>query len=98
VRGCRLGAALFSLCVGLALAAASASGQPSSVPTVRAPDAGVPHRARDAGLPALAAPGDGGARVQPWTLEDLEVVENLELLEHLPESDVLDLLLPLRDE
>jgi hypothetical protein len=41
---------------------------------------------------------DGGNSAKPFGLEDLEVMENLELLEHLPESDVLELLLPLRDE
>jgi hypothetical protein len=88
-------AALLTLCSALVLAAASASEQPASAPGTRPLDAGAPARARDAGLPLLAArdAGPGAAR-----LEDLEVLENLELLEHLPESDVLDLLLPTGDE
>lgn len=98
MRRCRPWAALLTLCVGLALAAAPASGQPGPVHGARAPDAGVAARALDAGAPRLPGPDDGGLSAQPLTLEDLEVLENLELLEHLPESDVLDLLLPLRDE
>jgi hypothetical protein len=84
----RFWAALATLCSALLLAAAAA----------RPPDAGAPSRARDAGPPLCASPRDGGGAALPLGAEDLEVVENLELLEHLPESDVLDLLLPLRDE
>jgi hypothetical protein len=97
VRSCRPWAALLTLGSALALAAASASEQPGAGRGARPPDAGVPARARDAGTRPSATGRDGGA-AEPFGLEDLEVVENLELLEHLPESDVLEVLLPLRDE
>jgi hypothetical protein len=89
-------AALATLCSALVLAAAAPAAQPA--PAARPPDAGAPARARDAGPPLSAALRDGGTATLPLGAEDLEVVENLELLEHLQESEVLDLLLPLRDE
>lgn len=89
-------AALLTLVGALALAAASASEQQPS--GARAPDAGVSSRARDAGPPFFLTALDAGRAAQALSLEDREVLENLELLEHLPESDVLELLLPLRDE
>ncbi len=60
-------------------------------------DAGAPGdagraRAEDAGHPAGLARGDGGTELDP------EVVENLDLLEHLDEAQLLELLLPVRDE
>jgi hypothetical protein len=91
-------AALLTLCSALVLAAASAAEQPSSAPGVRPLDAGVPARATDAGVALSAAAHDAGQSAAPLGLEDLEVLENLELLEHLPESDVLELLLPVGDE
>ena len=51
----------------------------------------------DAGGPLSARGRDGGA-VSPIKAADQEVVDNLELLEHLPEADLLPLLLPVRDE
>lgn len=90
-------AALLTLCSVLGLAAASASEPPLPAPAARA-DAGAPARARDAGLPLAASPGDGGPSAAQRHLEDVEVLENLELLEHLPESAVLELLLPATDE
>jgi hypothetical protein len=92
----RSGAALLTLCGAQALAAVSTAGQPIQPP--HKPDAGTAARARDAGGPVTASTLDGGPRATPLSAEDVEVVSNLELLEHLPESDVLDLLLPLRDE
>ncbi len=86
-------AALLTLCSVLVLAAASASEPPVPAPALRA-DAGAPARARDAGPPL----GDGGPSAAQRHLEDVEVLENLELLEHLPESAVLELLLPATDE
>lgn len=97
MRWCRPWAATLTLCSGLALAAASGSEQ-TGVHGWRAPDGGALTHARDGGIPRLAAPGDSGVSPHPLTLEDVEVLENLELLEHLPESEFLDVLLPLRDE
>jgi hypothetical protein len=91
-------AALLSLCSALVLAAASASEQPASAPGAPPLDAGLPAQARDAGRPLSTATRDAGQSALPLGLEDLEVLENLELLEHLPESDVLELLLSARDE
>lgn len=98
MRSRRSWAALLTLCSALVLAAASASEQPASAPGARPLDAGVPARARDAGLPLSAAARDASQNAAPLGLEDVEVLENLELLEHLPESDILDLLLPAGDE
>lgn len=87
-------AALATLCTALALAAASAA-----EPTAEAGrDGGNPARPQDGGGPLPVSAHDAGRTAAGLSAEDLEVVENLELLEHLPESDVLDLLLPLRDE
>jgi hypothetical protein len=91
----RFWAALLTLGSTLALAAASASEQPA--PGARPTDAG-PARSRDAAPPPSAPGHDGGHAPRPFTLEDVEVVENLDLLQHLPESEVLDMLLPLHDE
>ena len=91
-------AALLTLCTALALTATSAADQRAPGSTPRPPDAGSLARAHDAGVPLAASTRDGGPRPVPLSAEDREVVENLELLEHLPESDVLDLLVPLRDE
>jgi hypothetical protein len=90
-------AALLTLGSVLLLAAASASEQPQAATSARA-DAGPPARARDAGLPFAATVRDAGPSAAQLRLEDAEVLENLELLEHLPESDVLELLLPVNDE
>jgi hypothetical protein len=100
VRARRSKAALLTLCGALALAAVSSAGQPAQGPgpATRAQDAGTAFRARDAGSPLAAVSRDGGALHQPLSAEDLEVVSNLELLEHLPESEVLDFLVPQRDE
>ncbi len=89
-------AALLTLGSVLLLAGASASEQPTPAPVHS--DGGAPGRARDAGSPLAAARRDAGPSAPPLHPEDVEVLENLELLEHLPESDVLELLLPLRDE
>ena len=51
---------------------------------------------RDAGGPVSSSLGDGGG--SPLSAADREVVDNLELLEHLSEADLLDVLLPVRDE
>lgn len=91
-------AALGTLCGTLALAAASAAEQPAPALALHSQDAGAPGAARDAGPLVSPSAHDGGQRHSPLTLEDLEVVENLDLLEHLPESDVLDLLLLSPDE
>jgi hypothetical protein len=88
-------AALLTLCSVLVLAGASASEQPTPAPRA---DAGAPSRTRDAGLPLATSSRDGGPSAAQLRLEDVEVLENLELLEHLPESDVLELLLPATDE
>jgi hypothetical protein len=100
VRTGRSGAALLTLCTALALAAVSSAGQPATgpVPGTHAQDAGTASRARDAGSPLSAASRDGGGGPAALSAEDLEVVSNLELLEHLPESEVLDFLVPQRDE
>ncbi len=92
--GRRSWAALGTLCGALALAAASAAEHPAPAPATHPGDAGVPAAARDAGPHPSASAPDGG----PLSSEDQEVVENLELLEHLPESDVLELLLPSSDK
>jgi len=84
-------AALATLCGALSLAAASTAEHPAPAPLSRARDAGPPAAVRDAGALATAV-GDAG-HLQALSSEDLEVVENLELLEHLKESDVLDVLL-----
>ncbi len=86
---CRPWAAFSFLLVGLTVAGASWA--------LPLPDAGAsgdagPARAEDAGRLAGFAPGDGGTEL------DLEVVENLDLLEHLDEAQLLELLLPVRDE
>jgi hypothetical protein len=79
----------------LALAAASAA-EPPAEDGGRPSDAGIPARAHDAGRPLAASTRDAGpSAAMPTSAEDLEVIENYELLEHLPESEVLDLLLPL---
>jgi hypothetical protein len=65
--------------------------------TERPPPA-TPGRAADAGASTLQrldggrGQEDGGVRLAPLSSEDVEVVENLELLEHLLESDYLELL------
>ena len=51
----------------------------------------------DAGPTRLADGGADAGRRVPLSREDREVVENLELLEHLPEVDVLELLLTSTD-
>jgi hypothetical protein len=91
-------AALLTLCGALALAAASASEPQPAAPGARPSDAGPASRARDAGLPLARERGDGGPPAAPLGVEDVEVLENLELLEHLPEGEVLELLLPSGDE
>jgi hypothetical protein len=91
-------AALLTLCSALVLAGASASEPPAPALGARPPDAGTPARARDAGLPLLAPGRDGGRELAPLQPEDVEVLENLDLLEHLPESDVLEVLLSVTDE
>ncbi|HXX31619.1 MAG TPA: hypothetical protein VEJ89_13030 [Myxococcaceae bacterium] len=71
-------ATLLLLAGGMALAAA-------------APDGGSPApAARDAGSPR--SPGDAGAP-RPLTAEDLEIIRDLDLVEHLGEAELLDLLL-----
>ena len=85
-----LWAALFVAWGGLVLAAAV----PTAGSVARAPDGG-PSVPGDGGLPRPAR--DGGAPA-PLSAEDLEVVQNLDLLEHLPESEVLDLLLLAPDQ
>ncbi len=84
MRACRLKPALVSLLVGWMVAGVSAA----------QPDAG---RRPDAGGPLSARGRDGGA-TSPLNAADQEVVDNLELLEHLPEADLLPLLLPVRDQ
>jgi hypothetical protein len=91
-------AALGTLCGALALAAASAAERPAPVPSVHEKDAGAPALARDAGAHPSGSAQDGGQVLPLLSPEDTEVVENLELLEHLQESDVLDLLLSSPDE
>lgn len=91
-------AALTTLCTVLAFAAAPAA-EPPAQDGGHPPDAGIPAHAHDAGPPPAASVRDAGpTAAAPMSTEDLEVIENLELLEHLPESDVLDVLLPLRDD
>ena len=90
-------AALLTLGSVLLLAGASASEQPTPAPAPHL-DGGAPGRARDAGPPLATSRHDAGPRPAQLHPEDVEVLENLELLEHLPESDVLELLLPVRDE
>jgi hypothetical protein len=89
-------AALATLCGALALAVASAAEHPAPAPPPHPRDAGPVALARDAGV-ALAA-RDAGHPSAPLSAEDVEVVQNLDLLEHLPESDVLDVLLLSTDE
>lgn len=89
-------AALGTLCGALALAAASAAERPA--PSVQEKDAGAPALARDAGVHASGSAHDAGRVLPPPGPLDAEVVENLELLEHLEESDVLDFLLSSPDE
>lgn len=93
----RFRAALAMLFSALVLAAASLSEGPAQAESraTQPRDAGVQASAHDAGLRPAARARDAGA---PLSSEDLEVVENLELLEHMPESDVLDLLLLAPDE
>ena len=87
-------AALATLCTALAFAAASAA-EPPAQDGGHPSDAGIPARAHDAGPPLAASARDAGPAAA-ITAEDLEVIENFELLEHLPESEVLELLLPLQ--
>jgi hypothetical protein len=86
-------AALATLCGALALAVASAAEHPWPAPLLRPRDAGPPAAAKDAGAALAAAVRDGGHGPSALSDEDLEVVENLELLEHWKESDVLDVFL-----
>jgi hypothetical protein len=90
-------AALATLCTAVALVASSAAEPPAPGPGAHLSDAGSLARPGDAGESRAPAERDGG-KSAPFNAEDLEVVQNLDLLEHLPESDILDLLLPLRDE
>jgi hypothetical protein len=84
-------AALAAVAGALVLVGAAPAEPPASVP--------VPHTLDGGAAPVIHAP-DGGrnaaqtaADAGPLSVDDLEVIENLELLEHLPESDVLELLL-----
>jgi hypothetical protein len=89
-------AALAVVWGGVALAGASSAGHPAPAPARQDADAGAASTARptDAGRPGPAPARDGGSRAAaPLGDEDLEVVQNLDLLEHFPESDFLDLLL-----
>ena len=79
--------------VGWMVAGVSAAAQPAA-PESSTWDAGP---RTDAGGPLSARGRDGGA-ASPINAADQEVVDNLELLEHLPEADLLPLLLPVRDE
>ena len=94
----RFWAALTTLCTALALATTSAAEQAPAGSTLHPPDAGTSARTGDAGALLAHSSRDGGPKAPPLSDEDREVVDNLELLEHLQESEVLDLLLPLRDE
>jgi hypothetical protein len=91
-------AALGTLCGALALAAASAAERPANVPSVQEKDAGAPALAGDAGAHPAGSAHDAGRVLAPPSPLDAEVVENLELLEHLEESEVLDFLLSSPDE
>lgn len=85
-------AALFGVWGGLVLAAAVPTPAAS---VARGADGGPsPPAARDGGP---ARPRDGGPP-PPLTVEDVEVIQNLDLLEHLPETEVLDLLLLAPDQ
>ena len=84
-------AAVTLLLVGLTLAGASRA---SPWPRAGAAGDAGPARVEDAGRPASSGPGDGGTAAEL----DLEVVENLDLLQHLDEAQLLEFLLPVRDE
>jgi hypothetical protein len=75
----------------LVLVAAAPAEPPALAPVSHTLDAGAAPvaRAEDGGRNTARTATDGG----PMSSDDLEVIENLDLLEHLPESDVLDLLL-----
>ncbi|MGO9829493.1 MAG: hypothetical protein ACLPJH_05090 [Myxococcaceae bacterium] len=78
------------------MAGASVAG-PSAVDSARA-DAGVGEaRPADAGRLLPKSSPDGGP---PLSLEaeDQAVVRDLELLEHLSEAELLEVLLPVRDQ
>ena len=87
----RLRAALAAVAGALVLVGATPAEPPPPVPVPHTVDAGAAPvtRAADGGRSAAETAADGG----PLSVDDLEVIENLDLLEHLPESDVLDLLL-----
>jgi hypothetical protein len=85
-------AALFAVWGGLVLAAAAPT--PGSV--ARPADGGQAAPASSDG--GAQRPGRDGGTPAPLSAEDLEVVQNLDLLEHLPESEVLDLLLLAPDQ
>ena len=80
------------------LAAGSAAEDSAARTGGHAPDAGLAASARasDGGTPRAASHADAGPCFSP-NVTDLEVVDNLELLELLPEREVLDVLLPWTD-
>jgi hypothetical protein len=90
----RLWAALATVWGLVALAQAAAREQPQPATTARAADASVAPPAFDGGH----GRSDSGMRPAPLSSDDLEVVENLDLLEHLSESEFLELLEPSRDQ
>jgi len=83
-------AALAGFLIAGLLATASSAAPNPGVPTDAGPKG--PLSRTDAGRPTALPQKDGGS-----PSEDKEVVENLELLEHLQEADMLELLLPVRD-
>lgn len=89
-----LWAALFGAWGGLVLVAAAAP-LPAGNAARGADGGSSPPAASDGG--AARPPRDGGPP-PALSAEDLEVIQNLDLLEHLPETEVLDLLLLAPDQ
>ncbi len=89
-------AALLSLVAGLTLAGASAAGPVG--PGRAGADGGPAEPGRaDAGRPSPNASRDGGQALL-LDAQDQAVVRDLEGLEHLGEAELLELLLPVRDQ